>query len=56
MVGACVLPVCVFSIAALGAARAFDDPTLIDVPLNVEPAGGEEAAAARMVDGVTPSA
>ena len=43
MVGACGPPVCAFSIAALGAARAFDDPTLIDVPLNVEPAGGEAA-------------
>ena len=37
MVGACGPPVCAFSIAALGAARAFDDPTLIDEPLNVEP-------------------
>ena len=49
-------PVCAFSIAALGAARAFDDPTLIDVPLNVEPAGEEEAAAVWMVDSVAPSA
>ena len=56
MVGACVPPVCAFSIAALGAARVFNDPTLIDVPLNVEPAGGEEAAAVWMADGVVPSA
>ena len=43
MVGACGPPVCVFGIVTLVEARAFDDPTLIDVPLNVEPAGGEAA-------------
>ena len=43
MVGACGPPVCAFGIVTLVEARAFDDPTLIDVPLNVEPAGGEAA-------------
>ena len=56
MVGACGPPVCAFGIVTLVEAKAFDDPTLINVPLNVEPTGGEEAAAVRMVDGVAPSA
>ena len=42
MVGACGPPVCAFGIVTLVEAKAFDDPTLINVPLNVEPAGGKQ--------------